>query len=137
AMGGKRGYGPTHSQTLEKHLLGVPDLRVLALHPRCSPAAVYEQLFESIDGPTLVIENKIMYGQTASSKVPPGFVLERDAAPFPTVRIRPNLAPATSGRTDLTIVAYGGMVLEAEETLRRLFVEHDVAAELIVPLQLH
>ena len=29
-MGGKRGYGPTHSQTLEKHLLGVPDLRVLA-----------------------------------------------------------------------------------------------------------
>jgi 2-oxoisovalerate dehydrogenase E1 component len=133
-MGGKRGYGPTHSQTLEKHLLGVPDLRVLALHPRYAPALVYEQLFASNDGPTLVIENKIMYGQTASPRVPPGFVLEADAAPFPTVRVRPNLA---GDQTDLTVVAYGGMVLEAEETLRRLFVEHDVAAELIVPLQLH
>ena len=29
-MGGRRGYGPTHSQTLEKHFLGVPGLRVLA-----------------------------------------------------------------------------------------------------------
>jgi 2-oxoisovalerate dehydrogenase E1 component len=135
-MGGKRGYGPTHSQTLEKHLLGVPDLRVVALHPRYSPARVYEQLFESIDGPTLMIENKIMYGQLASPKVPPGFVLEANAALFPTVRVRPNLAEP-SAHTDLTIVAYGGMVLEAEEALRRLFVEHDLAAELIIPLQLH
>ncbi|MFH1634007.1 MAG: hypothetical protein ABIG63_08335, partial [Chloroflexota bacterium] len=29
-MGGWRGYGPTHSQTLEKLFLGVPGLRVLA-----------------------------------------------------------------------------------------------------------
>ena len=32
-MGGRRGYGPTHSQTLEKHFLGVPGLRVLAPAP--------------------------------------------------------------------------------------------------------
>jgi len=29
-MGGRRGYGPTHSQTLEKLFIGVPGLRVLA-----------------------------------------------------------------------------------------------------------
>jgi acetoin:2,6-dichlorophenolindophenol oxidoreductase subunit beta len=28
--GGGRGYGPTHSQSLEKHFLGVPHLRVVA-----------------------------------------------------------------------------------------------------------
>ena len=28
--GGSRGYGPTHSQSLEKHFLGVPHLRVVA-----------------------------------------------------------------------------------------------------------
>ncbi len=33
-MGGGRGYGPTHSQNLEKHLVGVPGLRVLVLHGR-------------------------------------------------------------------------------------------------------
>lgn len=133
-MGGKRGYGPTHSQTLEKHLLGVPDLRVLALHPRWSPARVYEDLLALVDGPTLVIENKIMYGQTASPKVPPGFVLEANDAPFPTLRVRPNL---NGDRTDMTIVAYGGMVIDAEEAMRRLFVDHELAGELIVPLQLH
>ena len=31
-MGGGRGYGPTHSQNLEKHFVGVPGLRVLVLH---------------------------------------------------------------------------------------------------------
>src|SRR5512136_2612410 len=29
-MGGRRGYGPTHSQTLEKLYLGVPGLKVVA-----------------------------------------------------------------------------------------------------------
>ena len=29
-MGGRRGYGPTHSQTLEKLFLGIPGLTVLA-----------------------------------------------------------------------------------------------------------
>ena len=36
-MGGKRGYGPTHSQSLEKHFLGLPGTRMLALHHRDDP----------------------------------------------------------------------------------------------------
>ena len=31
-MGGRRGYGPTHSQTIEKHFLGIPKLNVLAVN---------------------------------------------------------------------------------------------------------
>ena len=38
-MGGKRGYGPTHSQSLEKHFLGLPGTRMLALHHRHDPGA--------------------------------------------------------------------------------------------------
>ena len=30
-MGGRRGYGPTHSQSLEKLLLGVPNIVVVAM----------------------------------------------------------------------------------------------------------
>ena len=30
-MGGYRGYGPTHSQSLEKFFVGIPSLKVLAL----------------------------------------------------------------------------------------------------------
>ena len=40
--GGGRGYGPTHSQSLEKHFLGVPHLRVVAaslFHDPARPSA--------------------------------------------------------------------------------------------------
>ncbi|HVU65349.1 MAG TPA: thiamine pyrophosphate-dependent enzyme, partial [Phycisphaerales bacterium] len=40
-MGGKRGYAATHSQSIEKHFLGLPDTRVLCLHHRYSPAMLY------------------------------------------------------------------------------------------------
>ncbi len=61
-MGGKRGYGPTHSQSIEKHFMGLPGTRMLAIHHRYDPGLVYDQVFESIDRPTIIIENKLLYG---------------------------------------------------------------------------
>jgi 2-oxoisovalerate dehydrogenase E1 component len=130
-MGGGRGYGPTHSQSLEKHLLGVPGTQVLALHHRYSPALTYRRLIETIDKPSIVIENKVLYGQTASARPPDGFTLEIDDDEFPTVRLSP------SGKPDLTLVAYGGMVAEAEAAMQVLFDEYELAAELLVPLRLY
>jgi 2-oxoisovalerate dehydrogenase E1 component len=43
-MGGRRGYGPTHSQSLEKFFLGIPNLSVIALNHRISPRYVYDTL---------------------------------------------------------------------------------------------
>jgi 2-oxoisovalerate dehydrogenase E1 component len=131
-MGGGRGYGPTHSQSLEKHLLGVPDTQVLALHHRYSPALVYRTLFETIDRPTVVVENKVMYGKLTSSTPPAGYVLEATQETFPTLRLRPS-----EGVADVTIVAYGGMVGEAEAALQELFDEHETVAEIVAPLQLY
>src|SRR6202163_40583 len=46
-MGGRRGYGPTHSQTLEKHFLGVPGLWVVAPNPLVDPGRLLRQaIFE-------------------------------------------------------------------------------------------
>jgi 2-oxoisovalerate dehydrogenase E1 component len=33
-MGGRRGYGPTHSQSLEKYFFGIPNILILALNQR-------------------------------------------------------------------------------------------------------
>ncbi len=62
-MGAKRGYGPTHSQSLEKYLIGIPGIKVLALSLALDPRLVYKKLFQIIKEPTVVIENKKMYGQ--------------------------------------------------------------------------
>jgi 2-oxoisovalerate dehydrogenase E1 component len=129
-MGGKRGYGPTHSQSLEKHLLGVPGTRVLALHNRYDPALLYTTLLESVDCPTLVIENKVMYGEKASSEAVPGYKWFHSSHRFPISYMR------TDRAADLTILCLGGMLQDAERAVEELFTEHDVIADVICPTQL-
>ena len=131
-MGGRRGYGPTHSQSIEKHFLGVPGTQVLALHARWSPLETYRALFASVDRPTLVVENKMLYGQNAVASAPPGWTIEATREAFPTVRMMP-----VDGAANVTLIAYGGMVCDAEAALGELFAEHDLLAELYVPLRLY
>ena len=130
-MGGKRGYGPTHSQSLEKHFLGLPDTRMLALHSHYDPGLIYDELFASIDRPTIVIENKLLYGLRVSDTAPDGFGLEHSDELFPTTRLRPECEP------DVTILCYGGMLPDVVKALDPLFDEHEIAAEVICPTQLY
>lgn len=131
-MGGKRGYGATHSQSLEKHLLGLPDTQVLAIHHRFDPGEFYDRLFATVDRPTLVIENKMLYGMQVESRSVEGFALEHDGGSMPTTRLRPEgVSP------DLTLVCYGGMLPDVEKAVNTLFEEHDIACEVICPMRLY
>src|SRR5262249_32637299 len=118
-------------QSLEKHFLGLPDTRMLALHSHYDPGLIYDNLFAAIDRPTIVIENKLLYGARVSDAVPEGFVLENTDELFPTTRIRPECEP------DVTILCYGGMMLDAAKALDPLFDEHEIAVEVICPTQLY
>jgi 2-oxoisovalerate dehydrogenase E1 component len=130
-MGGKRGYGPTHSQSIEKHFMGLPGTRMLAIHHRYDPGLVYDQVFESIDRPTIIIENKLLYGTRVGERVPDGWLLEHSEEQFPTTRIRPFDKP------DVTLLCYGGMLPEVEKAVEVLFDDHEVSCEIICPLQLY
>jgi 2-oxoisovalerate dehydrogenase E1 component len=130
-MGGYRGYGPTHSQCLEKHFLGIPGTQVLALHERCDPGEIYRRLLAENDRPTLVIENKLLYGQRCDATPPPGHILQATDDAFPTVRIAPQ-----DGERQITLVAYGGMVRLAESAMAAL-VDEDVACDLLIPTRLY
>lgn len=132
-MGGKRGYGPTHSQSLEKHFLGIPGTRILALHHRFDPAEVYEKLLgDSLPTlPTIVIENKTLYGDKASPDAVDGFTWYHSTHDFPVSYMR------AEGRPDATIICYGGMLPDAEKAVDRLFAEHDLVVEIICLMQLY
>ena len=60
-MGGRRGYGPTHSQTLEKLFLGVPGLRVVAPAAFGDPGELLRRIILESEDPLLFIENKLLY----------------------------------------------------------------------------
>ena len=130
-MGGGRGYGPTHSQSLEKHFLGVPHTQCLALHERISPDIIYNRLFETIDRPTLVVENKLLYSRRLGAAIPAGFALEYTDEVFPTARLRPAAAP------DVTIVCYGGTVSAVEEAVTLAFDQHECVCEVLIPSRLY
>jgi 2-oxoisovalerate dehydrogenase E1 component len=130
-MGGKRGYASTHSQSLEKHFLGLPDTQVLCMHHRYSPTLLYADIFDGIDRPTLVIENKILYGTQCSSEPPPGYELLYSDDKFPTARLKPGTT------ADVTVVAIGGMSMDAEAAVIKLFEEEEIAVDLLLPAQLY
>ncbi len=130
-MGGKRGYGATHSQSLERHVVGVPGTDVLCLHHRFPAADLYRRLFAMLDRPTLVVENKVLYGKRVSAEPPPGYTLAATDERYPTVRLSPGDTPT------LTIVALGGMGLDAEEALAELFEADEVTADLFLPTRLY
>jgi pyruvate/2-oxoglutarate/acetoin dehydrogenase E1 component len=60
-MGGRRGYGPTHSQSLEKLFLGVPGLITLAPNAYHDPAILLQTAILKEKDPVLFIEHKLLY----------------------------------------------------------------------------
>jgi 2-oxoisovalerate dehydrogenase E1 component len=130
-MGGGRGYGPTHSQSIEKHFLGIPQTIAISLNQRVSPAIIYNQLFATLKQPALVFENKTLYAKRIKSKKEEGFIAEISDEIYPTVRLRPE------GKVDLTILCYGGMLELAEEAQLKLFEDYDIVAEVICPTQIY
>lgn len=125
-MGGRRGYGPTHSQSIEKHFLGIPNIDVLAINNAIEPKSVYHTLFDKIKRPTIVIENKILYTHTGFNKAN-GFRLMTSDEDYPTVVYRPD-----SLVTHLTIVCYGGMLEILKEVVEELS-KQDIICEIVSP----
>lgn len=135
-MGGRRGYGPTHSQTLEKHFLGAPGLKVLAPCAFGDPGKLLADAILHTTQPVLFIENKLLYLQTVND--PDALadfelaVLETPDSESPAYKLSLRDAPPPR----LTMLAYGYMAGLARQAARRLAYEHELFCEVIVPTQL-
>lgn len=130
--GGGRGYGPTHSQSIEKFFLGIPGSTVLALNDRISPRLIYINIFESISNPTLVLENKTLYTHKLKSEITTGYQVLFSNEIYPTVKITPELE-----QSDITVLCYGGMLDTVEEAIYTVFNEEDILCEIICPTQIY
>ena len=128
-MGGRRGYGPTHSQSLEKLLLGVPGIVVVA------PSECHDvggMLADAVtdDRPVFFIENKLMYGRP--QRRPVGgrvdeFRCVEGEGPWPALTFSGN---DFSGGV-ATIVTYGGTLRIALEAATKLILEDEIFTEVV------
>lgn len=129
-MGGGRGYGPTHSQSLEKLLCGIEETLVVAINSWLPPAEYLEPL-KTVRGPAIVIEHKLDYGRRIG--IPQGVVeAMRSSGEFPFIRAR--FGPATP---ILTVATYGGMASVVAGVLDALSKEFDAGVEMVVVSRIH
>jgi len=132
-MGGRRGYGPTHSQTLEKHFIGTPGLRVVAVSDLDDPGNLLYRAVMEDDDPLLFIEHKVLY----SCPVQPisdadEFIIHVHGGRYPTYLLTVVGAPPPK----FTLVAYGYMAVLARQAVQVLTFKHEVFTELLIPTQL-
>ncbi|HEY4377937.1 MAG TPA: thiamine pyrophosphate-dependent enzyme [Acidimicrobiales bacterium] len=133
--GAGRGYGPTHSQSLEGIFCGVPGLRVVALSRRHDPARLLTRAILEDDGPTVFVENKLLYSLRPADGPPPDLeIVPREASggDYPALCY----APRDGRPADATLVTYGGMTGVAEAAMRRLIEDEELAFDYIVLTQL-
>ncbi len=60
-MGGRRGYGPTHSQSIEKHFCGIAGLKIISPSHVHAPGDLLGHAIASETQPVLFIEYKALY----------------------------------------------------------------------------
>jgi len=114
--GAGRGYGPTHSQSLERLFVGTPGLRVVAPATAADAKGMLKSAIRC-DDPVVFIESKILYGRQGDA--PEGEAL----APLDGAQV-------VREGDDVSLIAYSRMVEEALKAAEAL-AEHGVAAEVL------
>jgi len=106
-MGGRRGYGATHSQSLEKHFCGIPGLTVVAISQYADIEKIYSDAFNSAI-PHLIIENKAIYPK------------EIEENPYASV-----------SDAEIVMISYGGCVEDCVKAARHLHDQEEVVVKVV------
>jgi pyruvate/2-oxoglutarate/acetoin dehydrogenase E1 component len=131
-MGGRRGYGPTHSQSLEKFFLGIPGVRVIAPNTIGDPAILLETVIAD-DDPVVFIEHKLLYAchrlERGKGDLVDGEV-EQFGDRYPTYKIQ------FSSKPQITIATYGYNFEFVRQAALEVLYEREIFCEIILFSQL-
>jgi len=130
-MGGYRGYGPTHSQSLEKFLIGIPNIVVLYPSHLHSLKSMLIRAINKETKPVIFLENKLLY--SIQNQIPNNNKIEyfdviSTKDDYPTITLSLN----NFSMTDLTIVCFGGMTPMVMNEAVNLLTEDEIYCEIVV-----
>jgi pyruvate/2-oxoglutarate/acetoin dehydrogenase E1 component len=128
-MGGGRGYGPTHSQSLEKLLLGVPRVDVAALSLFHDPESLYFNAYKR-KRPVILIENKLLYPMELILSDSRDFSIQihDTESGYKDIVVR----NYKSGDPDVAVATYGGVSRPLVTAMRKLAEEEIRIAAVLV-----
>jgi len=121
-MGGNRGYGPTHSQTLEKIFLGIPNVDVVSPSHFHSPSEILKKVVLKNSNPTLFIEHKLLYAKKLIRE-DTDFLYHHEIKSakekYPSIVVK----NYEDNKPDIILVTYGGNSRLIESVMREMFEE--------------
>lgn len=124
--GGRRGYGPTHSQSLETLFLGFPNIAICVASSLEIDTELYSKLL-STGIPTLAIEPKDLYTLTFPNRTMLGydFVDSRENLVMP-FRFSPQVVPKA------TLFTYGYSFELCRQAIEKLLIESEFTLDVFI-----
>ncbi len=129
-MGGRRGYGPTHSQSLEKIFFGIPLIKIIAISRVFNPGILIKRVVEKKSA-TLFIENKVLYTKEL-------FDVIKENKEYITIRSNTDYYPEVTlsfndfKHADITVIIYGDSFDYALSACEKVLFEEEIFSEIIV-----
>ncbi|NJO92657.1 MAG: alpha-ketoacid dehydrogenase subunit beta [Chloroflexia bacterium] len=133
-IGGNRGYGATHSQSLQKHFIGIPNLNLFELTPFHDNYEVLSQMLNA-SVPAIFFENKTLYTKKKyeNGQVDDLFSYELIDNDHNNVRVSIDGMEST----DNLIITPGGSFDICLSAAEQLFMEEEVTTQIIIPSKLY
>lgn len=131
--GGGRGYGPIHSQNLEKLFFGWPNIDIFATNLIYDPYELLLDVYESKTNVKFFLENKVDYTKDILNKED----LDKQGFKLETIKndVVDNLiynSDSIKG-SDITFCCYGGSVEKTLNAAKDLFISDEISSLVVVP----
>jgi 2-oxoisovalerate dehydrogenase E1 component len=129
-VGGNRGYGATHSQTLQKFFIGVPNLDLYELSPLHDCVKMIPIILNH-GNPAMLFESKTLY---AKDKITYGTYL--DLFQHNQIDIFTSHV-FIEKKVDIVLISGGGLIFDCLDVVKKLFIEYEISVHIINPFKIY
>lgn len=133
-VGGNRGYGPTHSQSPQKHLIGIPHLELYEVSAFHDSTRLLGRMLER-GVPCMLFEDKVLYTERmyAGGQVDDLFSFDFPDSADGAARVFID-DPSVF---DVLVIAAGGLANRVLAAARDLYLRYEISCQVLVPVQLY
>jgi len=131
SMGGRRGYGPTHSQSIEPILASIPGIKIISPTYYHDPGKLLKGVVLNEKGIKIFSEYKMNYSKDLinESNIREGLSLKYSKENYPVAY----LSNSNFEDPELILISHGGNCSIIEKILYELLIEDEISAQANFP----
>lgn len=131
ASGAGRGYGPTHSQSIEKYFVGVTGITIFAPSLFVNPGKILNGIYQFSKHPTIFVEHKSLYPKKLIN-----IGTTNDLFEVNSVGIFNQSKLFKLQNSNTIILSYGNYATLALEISKALLIESEIETDVFIPINI-